>query len=132
MITLTNIINRETEKLGLLFMILLNDTFSEEGQKFFIDLMTGFDSNKLSTEDVYNLYSKTTDINVTINKASQEEIIWLSCDFRGHAGYPGGEYSKNLLNIDILIKNDVLLYLLAINGYKIEKFKKEIQDQEDN
>jgi len=127
MLKLHAIIGRNTETISLLIMALLQDTYSAIGTDTFVEFMKGLSNDKLTNDQVVMLRSKATKVNIEIDKVGDEDMTWLSCDFRGHKGYPGGEFSEDLMKIGVWVKNDVLLYMLATMGPQIEEAKKELQ-----
>jgi hypothetical protein len=126
------LINRKPEALQFLFLALLTDTYSATGLDTFLEMF----QKKISKEEVDKLRMSTLVIvDYNLGEHNKDGVLNLMLSFRGHKGYPGGETSEELKNVDIDINTEVLLYLLITMQKEIESaekdYRKMLEDSND-
>ena len=117
--TIQKIINRKSEAIQFLIMALLSDTYSDSGLETFMELFRG----KLTKENVGDL-RMATKVNIHCESTTYENMLQIDCAFRGHEGYPGGEFGKELKRVNMIVDPNVLMYLLHDMSGQIEEAKK--------
>jgi len=103
-------------------MALLNDSYSKDGKEFFQNF---FSQKERFEKEFDNLRMSTTFIQID-DIVERDDSLFIKLKFKGHAGYPGGEITKELSDSYFTtIKNDVLLFLLITLDDDIKRETKE-------
>ena len=126
MMTMHKIISRNPEPLQFLFKVLLNDTYSALGLNTFMELF----NSKLTKEDVVELRSANM-VKVICASTYSTNMLDMTLVFFENTGYSGGEFSKTIRSIDIVVQQEVMLYLMIAKQDEIQIQKHLLESKDD-
>jgi hypothetical protein len=121
MITIEKLIKDRPETVEFLVMALLNMTYDGQDMQTFRELFCEPDILMVEA-----LRQDATCVEVgTVDCDQSTGTLYVQCGFRGHEGFPGGEFSKPLGIWTMVVSEGALTYMLISNAGKIEQARKE-------
>lgn len=124
-LTVEKVLKMHTEKISLLMYHLLKNSYKNSDT---LKELIGLRNLETIDDDLYLLTKVDTDFEFDSFYINMALCI---CYLRGHDGYPGGEFNKDLHKIEFWIEIKALMLMLSLYTEEMKETSKEIKKYTD-